>query len=312
MRYTMVGAFNTPKYRTNRAFKLPKGPVQPTIPAGFDQVYKDMMAYNGTFSLIINIRSALARYGKLTDKQWAAVKKCLAPQPVQDPSIVLVPKCNVPILVSASAARYIAKANNWPLNPCTLVVTQIKSHDRRSVTVKVKMDWSSNIGVCRCCGKTLTDWKSQATGVGPYCVKRTNIQYVRNKADVARFQKEMEDLCAKIGEVEVVIKKWHIKDGLNAFNDAIAQSSPTKLEFAVSDSLLFPLNYCDWNDQERTLTLKEHLASQVTSMTNAIAVCNPTTNKTVKFIRHAAVRVDGKIKFMSTELDNPITLYITK
>jgi hypothetical protein len=315
MAYTMAGAyksFYTPKYRTNRAFKAPKAPIQPTIPAGFEQVYKDMMAYNGTFTLILNIRSAIARYGKLTDKQWAALKKCLTPQPAQDPSVVLVDTCNIPIIVSPSAARYIAKTHNWPLNPCTLVVTQIKSHDRRSLTMMVKMDWSSNVSVCRCCGKSLTDWKSQATGVGPYCVKRTSIQYVRNKADVARFQKEMEDLCSKIGEVEVVVKKWHIREGLDSLSRAVSSSSPTKIEVKVPDVLVFPLTYCDWNDKERVLTLKEHLVPAVDSTTSAIGIHNRSTNKTVNFIRHAAIRTDNKVKFISTELDNPITLYITK
>lgn len=293
-------------------YQKPKKPVKTTIPPGFEQVYKDMMAYNGTFNLILNIRSAINRYGKLTDKQWAAVKKCLAPQPVQDPSLILVDKCNIPIVVSPSAARYIAKTHNWPVNPCTLIATQIKSEDRRTFTLKVKMDWSTNVSECRCCGKTLTDWKSQATGVGPYCVKGTNIQYVRNKADIARFQKEMEDLCTKIGEVEVVIKKWHMKCGTTDLHDAVANSNPVKLEVKVPDSLIFPLNYCDWNEQERTLTLKEHLVPHVDSTTDAIAIHNRTTNKTVKFVRHAAVRFDDKIKYMSTELDNPITLYITK
>jgi hypothetical protein len=294
------------------AHTMTKKPVQPTIPAGFDQVYKDLIAYNGTFNLILNIRSAITRYGKLSDKQWAAVKKCLAPQPVQDPSVILVDKCNIPIIVSTSAARYIAKTHNWPLNPCTLIATQIKSHDRRSITMMVKMHWSSNVSVCRCCGKSLTDWKSQATGVGPYCVKRTNIQYVRNQADVARFQKEMEDLCAKIGEVEVVVKKWHIKSGLDALNIAVSASKPTKLEVVIPEALVFPLNYCDWDEKERILTLKKHLVPIVDHTTDAIAIHNRNTNKTVNFIRHAAIRMDDKIKFMSTELDNPITLYITK
>lgn len=323
MAYTMAGAYHASKYqKLYKAAKKAATSKQPTIPAGFDQVYKDLMAYNGTFNLLLNIRSAIMRYGKLSDKQWMAAQKCLAPQAVQDPSLILVDICNIPITVTPTSARYIAKKHNWPVNPCTLTATQIISQDSRTVTLRVKMDWSSNVSSCRCCGKTLTDWKSQATGVGPYCVKRTSIPYVRNQADVARFQKEMEDLCAKMGEVEVVIKKYHIKEGRRNLDAAVQASSPTKIEVNVPTNLVFPLSYCDWKEKERVLLMKEHLSPTSLEHAKAVSIHNSVTDKSVNFISHIsyidrakyAIPQDATVvkAYMSTGLDKPIALIIIK
>jgi hypothetical protein len=317
MAYTMAG---------NNYTKRAKGPVAATIPAGFEQVYKDMIAYTGTFDLILNIRNAINRYGKLTDKQWEAVKKCIAPKVVQDPSVILVAKCNIPITVSPNAARYIAKVHNWPLNPCTLMVTQIKSQDHRTITMMVKMDWSSNVSVCRCCGRSLTDWRSQATGIGPTCVKGTNIQYVRDKNDIARFQKDMEDLCVTMGEVEVVLKKWHFKEGKELVDKAINICVPVKLASVPStpaglvkvlDTMTIPYHYCTWNKESRKLLVKRELVAAEfvdDKPPMRINVYNNSTGVTGAFdwCGDSASNVAYLHAYISVQFENPITLIILK
>jgi hypothetical protein len=213
-----------------------------------------LMAYNGTFPFLLELRSKLIKYSNLSDKQWSAVDKCLQPKPVVDPTVIAVDSCAIPITVSPAAARYLAKKNNWTINPTTLVVTQIKNRDARGYNVRVKADWSGSVSSCRCCGKTLTDWRSQATGVGPYCVKRTGIQYVRNQQDVARFQKEMEDLCTKMGEVDVYIKKWHIDQGGRQLVEAIEASTPTKAPVLPQEEVMqISFQWCTWHIDERML-----------------------------------------------------------
>lgn len=217
--------------------------VAPTriVPQGYESVHQSLMTYNGMFDLLLNLRTTFLRYGKLTDKQWAAAAKCLAPKP-QDQTQDLSVKCNIPITISANAARIVARANNWPFNPRTLTVTEIKSADRKGFTLVVKIDWTGDSQDCRCCGKALTDWRSQATGVGPVCVKRTNIKYVTNQADVARFQQEMEALAQKLGEVEVTIKRWHIQQGISAVQAAAKPATP-----AVTSRTKININNCTWN-----------------------------------------------------------------
>ena len=251
--------------------------TNPVIPQGYEQTHKDLMSYNGMFDLLLNMRSALIRYGKLSDKQWAAAAKCLVPRPTDQPQTLSV-SCNIPITVSANAAREIARNNNWPFNPRTLIVTQIKSTDRKGFTVVVKIDWTGDSQDCRCCGKALTDWRSQATGVGPVCVKRTSIKYVTNQADVARFQKEMEALAQQLGEVEVTIKRWAIQAGLKELQAIIPVSryvapAPTKVN----------IDDCTWNPLIKTFTVND---TKIPQDVKEVEVVNKVTGNSRLFTVH--------------------------
>lgn len=280
------------------------------IPTGFDQVYDDLINYNGTFSFVLEMRSTMNKYGKLSDKQWNAVMKCLAPKPAEDPNVIAVASCNIPITVSASAARYIAKANQWTFNPRTFVVTQIKSKNHRGYMVRAKINWTGNVSECRCCGKTLEDWRSQATGVGPYCVKKTGITYVKNQADVARFQKEMEVLAAKLGEVEVFIKKWHLNTGSGDLDGAIAGTKPQTVQ-PVTKTItppsptypIIPVEHFKWNQEEGLLlrSLKESRAYvDPSNMPDMIQVYSDTTKRSINFRRRVLKSGD---RYISTNSD---------
>lgn len=273
------------------------------IPTGFDQTYDDLMNYNGTFSFVMDMRGTMNRYGKLSDKQWAAIAKCLAPKPKVDPLQVLVESCHIPIVVSASSARFIAKIHQWNFNPRTLVVTQIKSKSRGGFVVRVKINWTGNVSECRCCGKALSDWRSQATGVGPYCVKKTGIAYVRNQADVTRFQKEMEDLATKIGEVEVMIKNWGIETGMSDIESAIAGSTPTKITIKPAE-IEIPIQYLDWKPETKTFEAKLQALNNFFDVTNppqTLNVYNNATNRRVQFMQRS--QVDGKVKYVLLDMN---------
>jgi hypothetical protein len=275
------------------------------IPTGFDQAYDDLINYNGTFSFVLEMRSTINKYGKLSDKQWNAVMKCLAPKPAEDPNVIAVASCSLPITVSASAARYIAKANQWTFNPRTFVVTQIKSKNNSGYMVRAKVNWIGNVSECRCCGKTLEDWRSQATGVGPYCVKKTGIPYVKNQADVARFQKEMEVLAAKLGEVEVFIKKWHLNTGSGDLDGAIENTKPVTAPTTPSPSPypIIPVEHFKWDQEEGLLlrSLKESRAYvDPSNMPDIIQVYSDTTKRAINFRRRVLKSGD---RYISTNSD---------
>lgn len=301
-----------------------------------------LMAYNGTFPFLLDLRSKLLKYSNLSDKQWSAVDKCLQPTPTVDPTLIAVDSCAIPITVSPTAARYLAKKNNWAINPTTLVVMRIMNRDRNGYNVRVKADWSGNVGSCRCCGKTLTDWRSQATGVGPYCVKGTGIPYVRNQQDVTRFQKDMEDLCAKLGEVDVYIKKWHINQGERRLIEAIEASAPIKTpKFTAQDPIQISFQWCTWHIPERMLVtdtsrLRLFIEDKyvdsgqfasffgcVDKHPKVIDVVNRNTGNTERFVLHNNEHLlntsnlhkfagDDYILYSSTTLDKEIDLIINK
>lgn len=303
MAFPMAGAIPARSYkkRTNSANTAPRKPVTIVVPTGLEQVHTELMAYSGTFGFVLDLRSKLCKYGKLSDKQWEAAKKCLAPKPVADPNVVLVDSCNVPIVVTATSARHIAKTVGWPMNPTTLVVTKIKNRDRRGFTATIKADWTGNVSVCRCCGKSLTDWRSQATGVGPVCVKGTGIQYVRSQQDVARFQQEMQDLCKKMGEVEVYIKSYHVKEGMYMV-DSIASVATPKAVAAppkpanpvlqkISNSISVSSTLFQWDLETHTFTGKwDDVANHgiEPKLLENITITNPATGGFATFNRRNA------------------------
>jgi hypothetical protein len=274
------------------------------IPTGFDQVYNDLMKYNEMFSFVLNMRTTMNQYGKLTDKQWAAIAKCLAPKPKVDPLQVLVEDCSIPITIATSSARHIAKVNQWSFNPRTLTVKQIISKSGGGYKLKVAIDWSGNVSECRCCGKALSDWRSQATGVGPYCVKKTGVPYVRNQADVARFQKEMETLAATIGEVEVFIKKWALEQrDTYLLDNAIQTTTPTKIEIKPT-GVVIPIQYLDWKPETKTLEAKlGNLINffDVTRPPQNLGVFNSVTGKTAQFMLRS--EIGGVVKYELLDLD---------
>lgn len=323
MSFPLAGsAYRSKSYNSRRSNynKAAKAPVVMQIPPMYKETYQWLAAYNGMFNFLLDLRSKLLKYGQLSDKQWGAIYKCMESE-IQlnkpaDPTQVLVETCNIPIVVSATSARHIAKVNKWPMNPRTLVVTQIKSQDRRGITVRVKVNWTGNVSECRCCGKSLTDWRSQATGVGPYCVKGTGIHYVRNQADVARFQNEIAQLAQQMGEVEVYIKKWHVQEGMGNLEAARSASTPVKLNTEVSEEHIMPFPHFDWNSTTRVLSIPSVKVPfynfSMNAMPMTIGVRNIHTGNVAKFFMHTAVRTDGIILYTSINLDEPINLHIIR
>ena len=74
---------------------------------------------------------------------------------------------------------------------------------------------TSDVTSCRCCGKDLTDWRSQATGVGPVCSKHLKIPYVKNVEDVAVFKKMLKLKIEEIGDLTFWVPKSQIVEGLD-------------------------------------------------------------------------------------------------
>jgi hypothetical protein len=74
---------------------------------------------------------------------------------------------------------------------------------------------TSDVTSCRCCGLDLTDWRSQATGVGPVCSKNLGIPYVKNKEDIEVFKKMLQLKINQIGDLTFWVAKSQIVEGLN-------------------------------------------------------------------------------------------------
>lgn len=321
--------------------RKPARPKTAIIPAGMQQVYNDLMSYSGSFPLLNNLRDSINRYGKLSDKQWAAAKKCLAPK-TPNAATIQPANCNIPITVTVSAARRIGRANKWPINPCTFTVTQLISRRYgKTFKVRARIDWDTAVSVCRCCGRTLTDWRSQATGVGPVCVKRTNIPYVKTQADVAAFQQSMKTLVAQLGEVEFEVKSWHLINGesdlrnvvftsstthatqvVSAAKAVIAANTPVSASIAatptppsigsvVNPYIIFNIADCNWFETKRVLQVPPKVAAvrkDEIFYADSINIYNTQTDTQVCF-KFSNIENNGK-RFVFTNVERAIVLWV--
>ena len=80
---------------------------------------------------------------------------------------------------------------------------------------------TSDVSSCRCCGKDLTDWRSQATGVGPVCSKYLGIPYVKKEEDVVVYKKLLKLKIDKIGDLTFWLAKSQIKEGKTELEESI-------------------------------------------------------------------------------------------
>jgi hypothetical protein len=149
-------------------------------------------------------------------------------------------------------------------------------------------------------------------------VKGSGFPYVRNQADVTRFQNDMQDLCKKLGEVEFFLKNWSIVAGGPDLDAVIRVSTPTKV--STDDALVYPLRRFDWDQTTRILWadtryLYDHQWKFADVMPEAIGVHNPATDVTVKFIKGVTMSSNlrgckAKVSYYSINIDKPITLVL--
>ena len=310
-------------------------PQNLTVPISYTQTALDLLNYNGTFGFLLDIRSKLLKLKALSVNQWESAKKCL----VQKPKALYTAKpneagiqVNVDLVVTIPAARAIARernGNKYPIvsfNPRTFKVREIRMADGKGYIVRGSYEWSSSVTSCRCCGRPLTDWRSQATGVGPVCVKGTGIRYVQSQADVQRFQQEMEDYCKKIGEFEFYVKKYHImgsalmhfENAVDAFiatmqshsaaavSKSMAASQPTnKATTKPLSTFVLPIQKCVYDSNTKTLFVEQmHRSTGFNHYLGFpdIEVFNSNTGKTRVFV------FDRIVKEFS--LSSPKSMYL--
>ena len=167
--------------------------------------------YKGNNNFMNSIKSGLLRYGRLSIKQMGAAEKFFGktntPQVESNPINV-----NVEIKVKRFIAKKIKEDNDLEFAPFLLTVSKVLRETEKAYQVVGQMT-TSDVTSCRCCGKDLTDWRSQATGVGPVCSKYLNIPYVKKQEDVAVFKKLLELKIRQIGDLTFWLAKSQIVEG---------------------------------------------------------------------------------------------------
>ena len=124
------------------------------------------------------------------------------------------------IKISRFIAKRVAEENDLEFKPFLLTITKVLKETNKAYQVVGKMN-TSDVSSCRCCGKDLTDWRSQATGVGPVCSKTLGIPYVKKEEDVVVYKKLLKLKIDKIGDLTFWLAKSQIKEGKSELEESI-------------------------------------------------------------------------------------------
>jgi len=169
-----------------------------------------IVEYKGESKFVLDLQVKYKKYRRLTEKQvqagYQAVDREIQKNSQRDLNIPLVGNT---IKLGRNIARDIKEENNLEFYPILVDVTEIVTISNRALKLKAKLT-KENGGICRCCGKTLTDYMSQITGIGPVCAKYVGVKHPQDKSEVEQFKKDMSDKIDEIGEFEFWIPKRQI------------------------------------------------------------------------------------------------------
>jgi hypothetical protein len=119
---------------------------------------------------------------------------------------------DVDIKVTRFIAKRIKEDNELEFAPFMLTISKVLGETAKAYKVVGKMT-TSDVTSCRCCGRDLTDWRSQATGVGPTCSKHLQIPYVKKQEDVEVYKKLLKLKIDQIGDLTFWLAKSQIVEG---------------------------------------------------------------------------------------------------
>ena len=184
-----------------------------------------LINYTGSFTFLRDMAKQV-KNGGLTANQWSAVHKCyLKDHTMQSQSSSLnfiTFKAPVPVVLTRSAAMKLKAKYNLIFGPYTVEVLgaydQVSRRGYRKYVLRVNATGAVN--VCRICSKTLVDHNSVVSGIGPVCAKNLGWGNVYHN-NIQGFMKQFADECAKIGNMEIEMNSWGIRDGYQQLTMAI-------------------------------------------------------------------------------------------
>ena len=173
-----------------------------------EEVIKEVQNYEGTNNFMNSLKRGLKKYGTLTENQSAAAIRVIegARRHEQSQKRIDIKLVGDTIKIGRKIALGIKEEYGLDFHPILVDVTAVTAMTDRALRVKGKLT-KENGGVCRCCGKTLTDEMSQVTGIGPVCAKYVGVEHPKSKNDVKKFKEDMSKKIDEIGEFEFWIPK---------------------------------------------------------------------------------------------------------
>ena len=193
-----------------------KTPIMSTL-----EITTNVRNYKGNNGFINSLQSGLNKYGSLTERQLLAAGKFFTKQLVYKTEVKpQVKEVNVDIKITKFIAKRVAEDNNLEFRPFLMTISKVLKETDKAYQVVGKLT-VSDVSSCRVCGRDLTDWRSQATGVGPVCSKSLGIPYVKKEEDVMVYKKLLKLKIDKIGDLTFWLAKSQIVEGKEELENSI-------------------------------------------------------------------------------------------
>ena len=185
-----------------------------------EQVIETVKTYKGNNKFLNSLQKSLKGYGSLTERQMAGAVSTIEggkrhEQSQKELNIKLVGDT---IKIGRTIALGIKKEYELEFHPMLIDVTSVTGMTDKALRIKGNLT-KENGGICRCCGKTLTDEISKVTGIGPVCSKYVGVPHPVSTTMLKDYNSEMSKKIDEIGEFEFwvpkkAIVKWNGMGGV--------------------------------------------------------------------------------------------------
>jgi hypothetical protein len=166
-----------------------------------------IVEYTGINTFVNDLKLKYTTYGRLTDNQITSGYESIQREKNNDnQKQVNIKLVGNTIKLGRKIASGIKEKYDMKFHPILVDVTEVVSMSDRAFKLKAKLT-KENGGICRCCGKTLTDEVSIITGIGPICSKFVGVEQPKRKEAIAQYVEELNKKIDEIGEFEFWIPK---------------------------------------------------------------------------------------------------------
>jgi len=172
---------------------------------------KSIVEYKGENTFVLDIKAKFERWGTLSQAQVQAANKQITKETEASQRMELnIDVIGETIVVGRKTGEDLKKQKDLNFNPYLLDITEVSVITPRAIKFKGKLT-TKNCGVCKSCGRTLTDEFSRLTGYGKICAGHLRVEYIKDKSEVERFNKDVLAKIEEIGEMEFWVPRRQIK-----------------------------------------------------------------------------------------------------
>ena len=172
---------------------------------------KSIVEYKGENTFVLDIKAKFERWGTLSQAQIQSANKQITKETEASQRMELnIDVIGETIVVGRKTGEDLKKQKDLNFNPYLLDITEVSVITPRAIKFKGKLT-TKNCGVCKSCGRTLTDEFSRLTGYGKICAGHLRVEYIKDKSEVERFNKDVLAKIEEIGEMEFWVPRRQIK-----------------------------------------------------------------------------------------------------